>query len=208
MCECFFYVVTIAFTTNTHFQKRENHKNLHTLHTISMKLHGICIAFPMPIILKHKTGGKEEATSIKWETVNAIEKQYIHGHKIKKNNIAFIRRKCQTNLKTFHRKQAHEQNQPKKKKETIKKELPENTAVCSSAVLLLYLFIFLTFIRRICRFSTHFMWMFTCIFWATVYAIPLMIPLSFSSLSLSLYLYLYLKIASMKNLFRKKSAPK
>lgn len=80
--------------------------------------------------------------------------------------------------------------------------------MCSSAVLLLYLFIFLTFIRRICRFSTHFMWMFTCIFWATVYAIPLMIPLSFSSLSLSLYLYLYLKIAPMKNLFRKKKRTK
>lgn len=60
-CVSFFWRVTVASTTHTHFQKRQNHKNLHTLHTISMKLHGICIAFPMPIILKHQTGGKRRS---------------------------------------------------------------------------------------------------------------------------------------------------
>lgn len=91
-----------------------------------MELHGICIAFPMPIILKHKTGGKEEATSIKWETVNAIEKQYIHGHKIKKKQHRVHSPKMSNEFKTISQKtsawtkSAKEEERDNKKRVTRK----------------------------------------------------------------------------------------
>lgn len=95
----------------------------------------------------------------------------IHGHRVKKPRSFAKNVKWIIHFEEM-KKQAHEheccyererRTARERERASEKKELPKIQPY-SSAILLVYLFIFLTFIRRICRFYIHFMWIFTCVF--------------------------------------------